>query len=201
MNAALKCFGHRGYAATSVQEIVDAAKVSKPALYYYFADKAGLFQALVDEAHDERYRLMQEAAGRATDLRGQLVEILAAMFEYVRGNRERLRITFAITFAAPGELPQRLEYLPKCERNFQFVEDLMKRGQASGALDSRFTSLELTHGFYGQVSAYILSHILRPECVLDRRAAERIVALFLEGGAPRARANSRAKARRMARTT
>ena len=62
--AALKSFAERGYAATSVQEIVSAAQVSKPALYYYFKDKAGLFQALVDHAHDERFRLMQAAANR-----------------------------------------------------------------------------------------------------------------------------------------
>ena len=52
LHAALKRFADAGYAATSVQHIVDDAKVSKPALYYHFADKAGLFQALVHEAHD-----------------------------------------------------------------------------------------------------------------------------------------------------
>ena len=62
LHAALKSFAERGYAATSVQEIVDAARVSKPALYYYFTDKADLFQALVDQAHDERYELMRKAA-------------------------------------------------------------------------------------------------------------------------------------------
>ena len=56
LQAALKRFANSGYAATSVQQIVDDAQVSKPALYYYFRDKAGLFQALVHEAHDERYQ-------------------------------------------------------------------------------------------------------------------------------------------------
>ena len=50
LQAALKSFADRGYAATSVQHIVDAARVSKPALYYYFKDKAGLFDALVDRS-------------------------------------------------------------------------------------------------------------------------------------------------------
>ena len=62
LRAALKRFADAGYAATSVQQIVDDAKVSKPALYYHFADKAGLFQALVHEAHDQRYRVLSEAA-------------------------------------------------------------------------------------------------------------------------------------------
>ena len=70
LRAALKRFAHGGYAATSVQQIVSDAKVSKPTLYYYFADKAELFQALVHEAHDERYRLLREAAARAGKMRG-----------------------------------------------------------------------------------------------------------------------------------
>ena len=54
LRAALKRFANAGYAATSVQQIVDDAKVSKPALYYHFNDKAGLFQALVN--HQQRRR-------------------------------------------------------------------------------------------------------------------------------------------------
>src|SRR5215471_6978331 len=50
LNAALKRFARCGYAAASVQQIVTDAGVSKPALYYYFPDKAALFQALVDQA-------------------------------------------------------------------------------------------------------------------------------------------------------
>ena len=69
LQAALKSFADRGYAATSVRHIVAVARVSKPALYYYFKDKAGLFQALVDQAHDERYRLMQAAARSPVSIR------------------------------------------------------------------------------------------------------------------------------------
>jgi AcrR family transcriptional regulator len=58
LQAALRRFANAGYAATSVQQIVDDAKVSKPALYYHFHDKAGLFKALVHEAHDARYRII-----------------------------------------------------------------------------------------------------------------------------------------------
>jgi membrane fusion protein (multidrug efflux system) len=54
LHSALKIFADCGYAASSVEAIVDAARVTKPTLYYYFQSKAGLFQALIDLAHDER---------------------------------------------------------------------------------------------------------------------------------------------------
>jgi AcrR family transcriptional regulator len=162
LRAALKRFAHSGYSAASVQQIVDDAKVSKPTLYYYFRDKAGLFQALVSEAHDERYRLMREAAANAADLRGKLVEILAVLFDYFSRNRELMRISFATMFAAPGEMPEGLHYADKCERNFEFVHSLMKRGLKDGELDGRFTSRELAFGFYGQANMYLVSHLMTP---------------------------------------
>ena len=44
--AAARLFAERGYDATSVREIVEAAGVAKPTLYYYFRSKEGLAQAL-----------------------------------------------------------------------------------------------------------------------------------------------------------
>ncbi len=181
LQAALKRFANGGYAATSVQQIVDDAKVSKPALYYYFRDKAGLFQALVSEAHDERLQVVQQAAARKSDVRGQLIEILAALFDYFHKNRDLTRIAFATAFAAPGEVPADLHYLDRCQRNLDFIRLLIKRAQAAGEVNDHFDARDLAYGFYGQAHLYIASHLLMPDYRLNRRAAERIVDLFLAG--------------------
>jgi AcrR family transcriptional regulator len=181
LRAALKRFANGGYAATSIQQIVGDARVSKPALYYYFPDKAGLFQALVNEAHDERYQVVLQAAARKEDIRGKLVEILAALFDYFHQNRELTRIAFATAFAAPGEVPPDLCYLDRCQRNLGFMRELIKQAQAAGELSDRFDNLDLAYGFYGLAHFFIASHLLMPGYRLDRRAAERIVDLFLAG--------------------
>jgi AcrR family transcriptional regulator len=48
LDAALRLFSHRGYGATSVQDIADAASLSKGNLYHHFADKESLFRELLD---------------------------------------------------------------------------------------------------------------------------------------------------------
>ena len=181
LRAALKHFANSGYAATSVQDIVNDAKLSKPALYYHFKDKAALFEALVNEAHDERYEVVRQAAARGRDLRGQLIEVLTALFDYFHKNRDLTRIAFATAFAAPGEVPANLCYLGKCRRNFEVVHALFKQAAARGEVDRRFASRELAYGFYGQGNFYIVSHLMMPDYRLDRRAAKRIVELFLAG--------------------
>jgi len=195
LHAALKSFADRGYAATSVQEIVDAARVSKPALYYYFKDKADLFQALVDRAHDERYQLMQEAASRARTLAEQLEEIVAAIFEFSLRNRELMRLAFATAFAAAGEAPGQMKCREKGKRNFQFLRALIEEGQESGELDPSFSADELTMGIYGQLNSYVMIRLLVPECPLNRQTAKQVVRLFLKGAAARQRpANRRGRA-------
>ncbi len=185
LRAALKRFAHGGYAATSVQHIVDDAKVSKPTLYYYFTDKADLFQALVYEAHDERYRRMQAAVTRAKEVRSQLVEILVVLFDYFRENRELMRISLATAFASPGEVPEGFNCSDRCERNFELVHTIIKSGLKRGELNNRFDSRKLAFGFYGQANSYLMMHLLAPETQLDRAMAERIVDLFFSGAGPK----------------
>jgi AcrR family transcriptional regulator len=183
LRAALKHFANAGYAASSVQQIVDDAKISKPALYYHFKDKAGLFQALVHEAHDERYRLLREAAARGRNIREQLENILTTLFDYVAQNRELMRISFATMFAAPGEVPENLCYADKCERNFEFVHSLIKAAQKNGELNKNFDSREMAFGIYGLTNFYLVSHLMERNYRPDRKAARRIVELFLTGAA------------------
>jgi len=46
--SALKLFSHRGYGATSVRDIAEAARLSKGNVYHHFPDKETIFRALLD---------------------------------------------------------------------------------------------------------------------------------------------------------
>jgi AcrR family transcriptional regulator len=182
LRAALKRFADGGYAATSVQQIVDDAKVSKPALYYHFADKARLFEALVHEAHDMRYQVLQQAAAQS-GFRAQAEAVLGGLFDCFRNNRELMRIAFATMFAAPGEVPQNMTYGDRCERNFEFFHTLIQRAQANGELDARHDSRDLAFGFYGLAHFYLVAHLVCPDFVPDAGMPRTIVDLFLAGAA------------------
>src|SRR4051794_2156134 len=49
ITSARALFGEKGYAATSVDEVVRHAGVTKGALYHHFRDKDDLFRAVVEE--------------------------------------------------------------------------------------------------------------------------------------------------------
>lgn len=49
LDAALRLFGERGFAATSTRDIAEAAGVNLAAIRYYFGDKQGLYRATFTE--------------------------------------------------------------------------------------------------------------------------------------------------------
>jgi len=185
LTAALRQFADCGYTGASVQAIVDQARITKPTLYYYFKSKAGLFQALLDWAYNERYRVMQEAVSKSPTLRDRLVAVLAALFAFLRDNSELMRLAFSTAFASPGEIPSEVKYLDKAQRNFEFVHDLIRKGVAAGEVTKALTSEELTVNFYGMMNIHVMGYLFNPKTKLDRRTAERVVQLFFEGAAAR----------------
>jgi len=51
LDAALELFSHRGYRATTVRDIAEAAHVSTGNVYHHFPDKEAIFRTLLDEYH------------------------------------------------------------------------------------------------------------------------------------------------------
>jgi AcrR family transcriptional regulator len=184
LQAALRRFAHSGYAGASVQHIVDEAKVTKPMLYYHFGSKEGLYSALIEWAADERLRRSREAADRGTTLAGKFVEILAATFEFVRQHRELTRMSLGTAFAAKGEVPNQGQCMSKGRQVFDMMQNLAENGRRAGVLKRAFSAEELAMGIYGMMNFYVMLHLVMPERQLNRALAERIVALFLSGGAP-----------------
>jgi AcrR family transcriptional regulator len=188
LQAALHCFAHSGYAGASVQAIVDAARVTKPVLYYHFESKEGLYRALIDWASDERWRRSEAAATRGETLAEQLTEIVAATFEFVRQHRELTRLSLGTLFAAKGEVPNQGQCMEKGRRVFDLMQKLVKGGRRTGSLKREFSVQDLTMGIYGAMNFHVMMHLVVPEELsLNRALAGRIVRLFLSGGAPAGR--------------
>jgi outer membrane protein len=210
LDAGLKLFANRGYAGTAVQDITEEAKVTKPTLYYYFESKEGLFQALVDQAMDERLRLMQQAAPPGKPTVDQLTDIISALTDFARRQPDLLRLTFAIAFAADGEYPQGFKKHAKMRASFEFVSAIIQAGIERGVLNRNYSVMELTQSYFHLVQHSIVITIIEPKFrrlkppipLPPRMAPKRIVELFLGGAAhPKASSNNGALAKRTSRVT
>ena len=201
LDAGLKLFANRGYAGTAVQDITEEAKVTKPTLYYYFENKEGLFQALVDQAMDERLRLMQRAAPPGKPTVEQMVDIIATLTDFARRQPDLLRITFAIAFAADGEYPTGFKKHAKMRASFEFIAEIIAAGIERGVLNRNYSVMELTQSYFHLVQHSIALTIIEPKFrklkppipLPPKMEPRRTVELFLGGAAGSSKNDARPK--------
>jgi AcrR family transcriptional regulator len=76
-------FAEHGYEATSVEQIADRAKVSKPIIYEHFGGKEGLYAVIVDREMDYVARRITESISTGTP-RERVESATLAFLSYVK---------------------------------------------------------------------------------------------------------------------
>jgi AcrR family transcriptional regulator len=81
LDAAMEAFAEAGYRRASMDQVAEAAGLTRQAVYHYFKSKAELFRASVEALH-ESAREAEIEAGRTAETAGKtLAEILAAQVD------------------------------------------------------------------------------------------------------------------------
>ncbi len=97
-------FAHRGYTATSMNDVAEACGVSKPALYHYVRDKHQLL-AEIAETHIARLlALVAEVDAAMPAPEERLRQLIAAFLAAYAGSQAEHRVlTEDVRFLAPAE--------------------------------------------------------------------------------------------------
>ncbi|MDQ4065398.1 MAG: TetR family transcriptional regulator, partial [Actinomycetota bacterium] len=80
IGAARRLFATKGFPATSIQEIVDEAGVTRGAMYHHFTSKEQLFEAVFEREQEHLGRRVHEAASRK---RGAWAQLKAGCDEFL----------------------------------------------------------------------------------------------------------------------
>jgi AcrR family transcriptional regulator len=94
LDTALEAFATQGFHATSMNDIAEAAGVTKPVLYQHFASKRGLYLELLNDVGADLLDQISKATASATSPRGQVESGVAAYFRFVDGNRSAFTLLF-----------------------------------------------------------------------------------------------------------
>ncbi len=103
--ASLLLFTSHGYAATSVREIVEAAGVSKPVLYYYFRSKEGIYLELMNGALAIFETVVAEATALPGRAQERLTRFCTGLFDGSLANIATVRLIYSIYFGPPQGAP------------------------------------------------------------------------------------------------
>jgi len=92
LESAKRLFSQKGYYATSVEDIVASAGLSKGAFYFYFKSKEELFKSLVEEMHLNIVKRLESFLERDLPLEDALIEHAEVFLEDIYQNRHIAQI-------------------------------------------------------------------------------------------------------------
>jgi AcrR family transcriptional regulator len=176
---ALRLFAEKGYAGTSLREIAEAARTTKPMIYYYFGSKEGLYASTLGDL----LQAFADAIDRATHPddppREKLRRFADAYLRYFQSQEPHIAFVVREVFGLGADI------MNEFGRNLeQRIRTRLTRIVAEGVEQGVFRPCDLntcTIAIMGILNMFILYRVFG-EVPLDREAAvAQVVDFYVDG--------------------
>ena len=101
-------FAAKGYHSAAMDDIAEAAGVSKPVLYQHFASKLDLYLALVDRACDQLVERVTDALQSTEENRDRVYRTIGAFYDFVSDSGRSFRFVFESDLTGDAQVQERL---------------------------------------------------------------------------------------------
>jgi AcrR family transcriptional regulator len=161
LDASLRLFSEKGFARTSVRDIAQAAGITDAAIYYHFASKRDLFEALIEERGFTAALEGLERAEITVGPREAITGIAIGALEFIYGNRDLMKVLMVEAMADDPVAAE--EYRILFERwaraEARILRHYAEHGQLrTEAIDELATQLVLT------VLGVFADYLMKPAC-------------------------------------
>jgi TetR/AcrR family transcriptional regulator len=177
--SAAALFSAKGYAATTVREIVERAGVTKPAMYYYFRSKEGIYLDLMRAPLEGFDGHIESAMRDKGSSRERLVRLcLLAYDDFVR-NLSLARVMFSIYYGPPQGAP----YIDFDAVQMKFQEcviRVLKEGIRSGEV-RKGNPVDMMWTVAGAVNVAMEIELCRPGQSIGRGGIVRMLDIVFDG--------------------
>jgi len=176
--AGINLFAEKGYAGSSVREIVSLAGVTKPVLYYYFQSKEGLFQAILDWAAEEQEGILQEALQSPGTALERIIHLYRGIYQGLMENQQLFKLINHLFFGPPQGAP-RYDIERFHRRMMEVIKEIYLGGLSQGEV-REIDPEEATLLVLGVTDYCFHVDYLHPES-MDPERAERLLRLAFRG--------------------
>ena len=181
LSTALDLFAVRGYDATAVREICEAAGITKPTLYHFFGSKDGVLQALVQGGFEHFRTLVQAAIETPGTFRHRIKVLARLVFESASEKPRLWRFIHSVIWAPPGTATSQTE---NCS---EFYDGVV--GALATAAQEAVASGELRPGpiearmliLMGSISEAATGYVIAGKPELTPELADQIVDTIFDG--------------------
>jgi len=177
--AALDQFTQRGYAATTIRELCEAAGITKPVLYYYFKSKEGLYLDLMGGA----YSLFESTVAELTIYSGtsfqRIINFCEGVFDVGMSNLPLLRLIYSIYYGTPQGAPH-YDLNQYFDRMLEVITALVQEGIALGEIRNGNVK-DMTWAIISCLNTTLEEQLCNEQPRIDRAAMTRMLGLLFNG--------------------
>lgn len=180
LDAAQQVFVAHGYHVAVMDDIAEAAGVSKPVLYQHFPSKLDLYVALLDRAADGLVATVRQALASTTDNHSRVSAVLAAYLRYVEAEPVH-RLVFETDLRSEARVADRVERMMR--EAAEAIADTVAADTGLAAPEARLIAV----GLAGMAEVAARWRRADGASVSEQRAAELLTQLAWRGisGYPR----------------
>jgi AcrR family transcriptional regulator len=182
LQKALELFSSKGYDATSVREICEAAGITKPTLYHFYGSKEGVYRALVQGSLDEfRQRMVRELERPGTPTE-RLKGVARTYFAITREHGQLMRFFFALVHNPPSSAP-RIDFTQHYESVVAAVAGVVHEGERDGSFARGDAEVRMLV-FMGALGEALCGWLIAGKPDLTSDLADRLVDTVVSGWHP-----------------
>jgi len=171
--AAADVFARRGYAASTLAELAQAAGFAAPSLYRYFESKEEIFRSLVELMKADLQATFDAPVDRASPLATRLRALLTIQLEMATSRREIFALLLNTPPAELGGLQQVPDYRTGASLYERHMTEWMERHVGPGEL--RCPPDQAARALAAVSHAFHHAHIFTPRAGFDPAAEARLV--------------------------
>jgi TetR/AcrR family acrAB operon transcriptional repressor len=168
--SATELFARKGYRETSVQQIADAAGISRGSIFWHFGSKEGLLWAVAEELFARwEHEVLVPEVGDATGIEAVL-RSLDAHRAFLTGETDAHRLFYVLMFEALGPRADLAGEYARLHRHFRTLGAAwIARGVETGEVRGDIDPMAIAVAIVGALGGIAYQYLLDPDGVdLDR---------------------------------
>jgi AcrR family transcriptional regulator len=179
LDSAAQLFAQKGYASTSVREIVAAAGVTKPALYYYFGSKEGVYLEIMRNTLDRFLGFLESFRKVHRTVRQRLLSLMDSLLVMFVQDIHIAKVIHSLYYGPPQGAPF-FDYDIFHVKVRETTQELVREGIQKGELRQKDPE-DITWAMLGAINVAMEVQLCHPEYAPGREGLSRILNLIFEG--------------------
>lgn len=177
---AARLFAEKGYHGVSMREISERSGVTKPTIYYYFRNKAGIYEELISESIKRMNELHERIRKQSSSAKEKLINLVKYNFIACLKHPEYIKFIYSL-FTSRDKLPFLEDFKQRAFKGRKLLTDIIHQGIQSKEFGAGANPELASLIIESVITQFIWLHLETDKVQLSDELAEKIIEMIFKG--------------------